>query len=161
MLTLARCGLAIMALAVLIGCDERPRLMRHCRSGTWPPGIDSLIWPHPAGTTRTASLIFAWFSGGGTRAASLAYGALRELARQQVTWEARRSGCSMSWISFLPCPAGLSRAGTMRCTSIGSFRISSLGSCARTGIVNSDRAFCGPPAIGFAYGRPILDARTS
>jgi hypothetical protein len=100
MLTLARCGLAIMALAVLIGCDERPRLMRHCRSGTWPPGIDSLIWPHPAGTTRTASLIFAWFSGGGTRAASLAYGALRELARQQVTWEARRSGCSMSWISL-------------------------------------------------------------
>ncbi|MGA6826388.1 patatin-like phospholipase family protein [Nitrospira sp. NS4] len=35
-------------------------------------------------------LIIAAFSGGGTRASTLAFGALRELASQQITWEGKR-----------------------------------------------------------------------
>lgn len=35
-------------------------------------------------------LILAAFSGGGTRASTLAFGALRELAGQQITWEGRQ-----------------------------------------------------------------------
>src|SRR5215467_15551593 len=34
-------------------------------------------------------LIIASFSGGGSRASTLAFGALRELARQQITWEGK------------------------------------------------------------------------
>ena len=35
-------------------------------------------------------LMTATFSGGGTRASALAFGALRELARQQITWEGKQ-----------------------------------------------------------------------
>jgi NTE family protein len=45
----------------------------------------------PADATNTDSLlILAAFSGGGTRASALAFGALRELARQQITWEGKQ-----------------------------------------------------------------------
>jgi NTE family protein len=45
----------------------------------------------PGGEDNSDSLlIFATFSGGGTRASTLAFGALRELARQQITWEGKR-----------------------------------------------------------------------
>ncbi len=45
----------------------------------------------PADATNTDSLlILAAFSGGGTRASTLAFGALRELARQQITWEGKQ-----------------------------------------------------------------------
>lgn len=44
----------------------------------------------PGGEDNSDSLlIFATFSGGGTRASTLAFGALRELARQQITWEGK------------------------------------------------------------------------
>ena len=44
----------------------------------------------PGGTDNSDSLlIFATFSGGGSRASTLAFGALRELARQQITWEGK------------------------------------------------------------------------
>ena len=35
-------------------------------------------------------LVIAAFSGGGTRASTLAFGALLELARQQITWEGKQ-----------------------------------------------------------------------
>jgi len=45
----------------------------------------------PPDTDNTDGLlIIAAFSGGGTRASTLAFGALRELARQQITWEGRQ-----------------------------------------------------------------------
>jgi NTE family protein len=44
----------------------------------------------PGGEDNSDSLlIFATFSGGGTRASTLAFGALRELARQQIIWEGK------------------------------------------------------------------------
>ena len=45
----------------------------------------------PQDTNNTDGLlIIAAFSGGGTRASTLAFGALRELARQQITWEGKQ-----------------------------------------------------------------------
>jgi NTE family protein len=45
----------------------------------------------PPDTNNTDGLlIFAAFSGGGTRASTLAFGVLRELARQQITWEGKQ-----------------------------------------------------------------------
>jgi len=45
----------------------------------------------PPDTNNTDGLLLmAAFSGGGTRASTLAFGALRELARQQITWEGKR-----------------------------------------------------------------------
>jgi NTE family protein len=44
----------------------------------------------PGSEDNTDSLlILATFSGGGTRASTLAFGALRELARRQITWEGK------------------------------------------------------------------------
>lgn len=44
----------------------------------------------PGGEDNSDSLlIYATFSGGGTRASTLAFGALRELARQQIIWEGK------------------------------------------------------------------------
>ena len=45
----------------------------------------------PPDTNNTDGLlILAAFSGGGTRASTLAFGVLRELARQQITWEGKQ-----------------------------------------------------------------------
>lgn len=45
----------------------------------------------PPDTENTDGLlIFAAFSGGGTRASTLAFGVLRELARQQIIWEGKQ-----------------------------------------------------------------------
>jgi NTE family protein len=45
----------------------------------------------PPDTNNTDGLlIIAAFSGGGTRASTLAFGALRELSRQQITWEGQQ-----------------------------------------------------------------------
>jgi len=44
----------------------------------------------PGGENNSDSLlVLASFSGGGTRASTLAFGVLRELARQQITWEGK------------------------------------------------------------------------
>ena len=56
----------------------------------WEPGGGYRLKNLPANVDNTDSLlIYASFSGGGTRASTLAFGALRELARQQITWEGR------------------------------------------------------------------------
>jgi NTE family protein len=45
----------------------------------------------PPGAENSDSLLFvAAFSGGGTRASTLAFGALRELANQQIVWEGKK-----------------------------------------------------------------------
>src|ERR1043165_5444113 len=45
----------------------------------------------PPEADNTDSLLFvAAFSGGGTRASTLAFGALRELANQQIVWEGKK-----------------------------------------------------------------------
>lgn len=44
----------------------------------------------PTTNNTDGLLIIAAFSGGGTRASTLTFGALRELARQQITWEGKQ-----------------------------------------------------------------------
>lgn len=88
MLTLARWNVTIMALAMLIGCEYvRPTLNAPLKQWERTGGyrFSNLV---PGGEDNSDSLlIYATFSGGGTRASTLAFGALRELARQQITWE--------------------------------------------------------------------------
>ena len=44
----------------------------------------------PDSANTDGLLIVAAFSGGGTRASTLAFGVLRELAQQQITWKGKQ-----------------------------------------------------------------------
>ena len=77
-------------LSTLIGCEYvRPTLNAPLKQ--WEPGAGyrfSNLAP-PGGDNSDSLLIMAMFSGGGTRASALAFGALRELARQKIIWEGK------------------------------------------------------------------------
>ncbi|MGH7221454.1 MAG: patatin-like phospholipase family protein, partial [Nitrospiraceae bacterium] len=76
--------------STLVGCEYvRPTL--NAPLNQWEPtGGYRLSNLAPGGEDNSDSLlIVASFSGGGTRASTLAFGALRELARQQITWEGK------------------------------------------------------------------------
>lgn len=78
-------------LALLAGCEYvRPTLNAPLKQ--WEPAGGYRFSSLPAGGENNNSdslLIVASFSGGGTRASTLAFGVLRELARQQITWEGK------------------------------------------------------------------------
>lgn len=77
--------------SLTLGCQYvRPTM--NAPLATWDPtyGYRSTNLP-PSKTGSSDSLfIVASFSGGGTRASTLAYGVLRELARTQIVWEGQR-----------------------------------------------------------------------
>jgi NTE family protein len=80
-----------IVLALLVGCEYvRPTLNAPLKQ--WEPGggyrFSSLAPPEADNTDGFAFI--ASFSGGGTRASTLAFGALRELARQPITWGGKR-----------------------------------------------------------------------
>jgi NTE family protein len=80
----------LVFLAILSGCEYvRPTLNAPLKQ--WEPdGGYRFSNLAPGGTDNSDSLLFfATFSGGGSRASALAFGALRELARQQITWEGK------------------------------------------------------------------------
>ncbi|HSF66762.1 MAG TPA: patatin-like phospholipase family protein [Nitrospiraceae bacterium] len=77
-------------LSVLVGCEYvRPTLNAPLKQ--WEPtGGYRFMNLVPGGENNSDSLlILATFSGGGSRASTLAFGVLRELARQQITWEGK------------------------------------------------------------------------
>ena len=83
---------------------------------------------------NTDSLLFiAAFSGGGTRASTLAFGALRELAHQEIMWEGKKSVYSMSLISFMPSRVGHSPVVTMPSIATRSSTTLNIGSCEEIG----------------------------
>jgi NTE family protein len=81
----------VVLLAILQGCSyvkptpNEPLIQ-------WDPAAGyrfrNLMPPDSANTDGL--LILAAFSGGGTRASTLAFGVLRELAQQQITWEGKQ-----------------------------------------------------------------------
>ena len=111
---LGSCGVLLAFLSILIGCEYvRPTLNAPLKQWERAGGY-RFSNVAPGGEDNSDSLlILATFSGGGTRASALAFGALRELARQQITWEGKPSGSSTSSMPSLPCPAARSRLATM------------------------------------------------
>ena len=87
---LGSCGVLLAFLSLLLGCEYvRPTLNAPLKQWERAGGyrFSNLA---PGGEDNSDSLlILATFSGGGTRASALAFGALRELARQQITWEGK------------------------------------------------------------------------
>lgn len=85
------CLLMLLLVAVHAGCEYvRPTLNAPLEK--WEPGGGyrfTNVAP-PGGNNSDSFLFIAAFSGGGTRASSLAFGALRELANQQIVWEGKR-----------------------------------------------------------------------
>lgn len=76
---------------ILVGCDYvRPTLNAPLKQ--WEPGGGYRFANVSQGGEDNSDslLVIATFSGGGTRASALAFGVLRELARQQVIWEGQR-----------------------------------------------------------------------
>jgi NTE family protein len=88
---LRRCVFAYLLLFVLSGCEYvRPTLNAPLKQ--WDPTYGyrfANLVPQEAGNSDSM-LVLASFSGGGTRASTLAFGVLRELARQQITWEGKQ-----------------------------------------------------------------------
>ncbi|MGH7216578.1 MAG: patatin-like phospholipase family protein, partial [Nitrospiraceae bacterium] len=83
--------LMVVLLAILQGCSYvKPTPNEPLAQ--WDPAAGyrfrNLMPPDSANTDGL--LIVAAFSGGGTRASTLAFGVLRELARQQITWEGKQ-----------------------------------------------------------------------
>ncbi|MCG3774915.1 MAG: hypothetical protein JW395_1740 [Nitrospira sp.] len=91
MLTLARWSVTFIALAMLTGCEYvRPTLNAPLKQ--WDPAAGYRLHnltPSEEGNSDSLFIVAA-FSGGGTRASTLAFGALREMARQQITWEGKQ-----------------------------------------------------------------------
>ena len=81
----------LVLLATLVGC-EYVRPLPNEPLAQWDPvagyRFRNLMPPDSANTDGL--LIVAAFSGGGTRASTLAFGVLRELAQQQITWEGKQ-----------------------------------------------------------------------
>ena len=83
--------LLLLVLSVVTGCEYvRPTLNEPLTE--WVPnGGYRFVNVADPGAENTDSLLFvAAFSGGGTRASTLAFGALRELANQQIVWEGKK-----------------------------------------------------------------------
>lgn len=88
---LAHWAVIIVAMAVLTGCEYvRPTLNAPLKQ--WEPdhGYRLSNLAPPDGDNTDSLLILASFSGGGTRASTLAFGALRELAHRQIIWEGKK-----------------------------------------------------------------------
>jgi NTE family protein len=91
-------------LVSLLSCEYvRPTLNAPLKQ--WEPGGGyrfSNLAPPEADNTDSLFLMAA-FSGGGTRASTLAFGALRELARQPITWDGKRKRLldELDWIFAL------------------------------------------------------------
>lgn len=91
MVTLLRSFALLVLLAGLLGCEYfRPTLNAPLEH--WDPayGYRYENLPLVPGGSSDSLFFVASFSGGGLRASALAFGALRELARHQITWEGKR-----------------------------------------------------------------------
>ncbi|MBX3302962.1 MAG: patatin-like phospholipase family protein [Nitrospira sp.] len=88
---IVRWKMAIIVLTLLMGCEYvRPTLNEPITQ--WDPAA-GYRWRNlapPEEGNSDSLFIVASFSGGGTRASALAFGALREMARQQITWEGKQ-----------------------------------------------------------------------
>src|SRR5688572_9750829 len=85
------CLLLLLLSALHTGCEYvRPTLNGPLE--TWQPsgGYRFTNVAPPGGDNSDSFLFIAAFSGGGTRASTLAFGALRELANQQIVWEGKQ-----------------------------------------------------------------------
>jgi NTE family protein len=86
----AQLSLLLLVLASLAGCEYvRPTL--NAPLGQWDPAAGyrfQNLAPHEEGNSDSLFIVAA-FSGGGTRASTLSFGALRELARTPITWEGK------------------------------------------------------------------------
>ena len=90
MLRLPNWSVLIIGIALLSGCEYvRPTLNAPLKQ--WKPdhGYRLSNLAPPGRDNSDSLLILASFSGGGTRASALAFGALRELAHRQITWEGK------------------------------------------------------------------------
>ena len=83
--------LLLLVMSVVAGC-EYVRPIPNVPLEKWEPtGGYRFTNVAPPETENSDSLLFiAAFSGGGTRASTLAFGALRELANQQIVWEGKK-----------------------------------------------------------------------
>ena len=78
-------------LATLQGCASvHPALNAPLQQFDPKYGYRFVNFPPPAEGSSDSLFMIASFSGGGTRASTLAFGALRELARTQITWEGKQ-----------------------------------------------------------------------
>ena len=84
------CGVLLAFLSILVGCEYvRPTLNAPLKQWERNSGY-RFSNVAPGGEDNSDSLlILATFSGGGSRASTLAFGVLRELARQQIAWEGK------------------------------------------------------------------------
>jgi NTE family protein len=83
--------LLLLIVSLVVGCEYvRPTL--NAPLTEWVPnGGYRFVNVADPGAENSDSLLFvAAFSGGGTRASTLAFGALRELAHQQIVWEGKK-----------------------------------------------------------------------
>jgi len=82
-------GLAL--LACVAGCEYvKPTLNAPLRAWVSGGGYRFTNVAPPEADNTNSFLFIAAFSGGGTRASTLAFGALRELANQEIVWEGKK-----------------------------------------------------------------------
>jgi NTE family protein len=83
--------LLLVVMAAMTGC-EYVRPIPNVPLEKWEPtgGYRFTNVAPPEAENSDSLLFIAAFSGGGTRASTLAFGALRELAHQQIVWEGKK-----------------------------------------------------------------------
>ena len=87
---LGLCGVLLAFLSILVACEYvRPTLNAPLKQWERDGGYRFSNVARGGEDNSDSLLILAMFSGGGSRASTLAFGTLRELARQQITWEGK------------------------------------------------------------------------
>ena len=77
-------------MSILVGCEYvRPTLNGPLKQWDATGGYRFSNLSPPDADNTDGLFFLTFFSGGGTRASTLAFGALRELARQPITWEGK------------------------------------------------------------------------
>jgi len=93
-MTVRYCLVASALLVILVAfssCEYvRPTLNAPLKQSDPAGGYRLINLAPPEADNSDSLFLVAAFSGGGVRASSLAYGVLRELSRQEITWQGRK-----------------------------------------------------------------------
>ena len=149
-------------LTILSGCQYvRPTLNAPLKQ--WDPQYGyrfSNLAPPEEGNTDSLFFLAA-FSGGGTRASALAFGALRELARQRIRWEGKDKRLLDELDLIYALSGGTFTGASYALFGDRIFQDSNPASSARIGTANSEDGFSDRRATGSGSGRPTMVAPTS
>src|SRR5215510_12063454 len=160
-MTVRYCLVASALLVILVAfssCEYvRPTLNAPLKQSDPAGGYRLINLAPPEADNSDSLFLVAAFSGGGVRASSLAYGVLRELSRQEITWQGRKKRLLDELDVIFALSGGSFPAAYYALYGDRLFQdFEPRFFCGKIGTANFARGSSALPAIGSGSGRPIL-----